>query len=512
MRPRFRPAREAAVHTRDTVMIPGDGLDRRTKIVGGVVVLGVIMSILDTTIVNVALESLSRDLQSPLSTIQWVVTGYLLALAMVIPLAGWMSERFGSKRVWMVSVALFAVGSMLCGVAPSDRWLLFFRVLQGFGGGMILPVSMTVLAQSAGPRHVGRVMSIIGVPTLLAPVLGPVIGGLIVDSVSWRWIFFVNLPVAALALPLAARLLPRDAGRDDAGPLDWRGFALLSPGLALIVFGLSEAETAGGIGAITIGPAIAGLLLVGLFAVHALRAARPLIDVALFRSRHFAAASVVTLTTGASLFGAMLIIPLYYQVDRGLSALDAGLLMAPQGIGAALAMPLAGRLTDRSGGGRVVLAGTIIVTLGTLPFVFVTAGTSHWLLAGALVVRGVGMGASMMPALAAAYSRLESVQVPRATSALNALQRVGGSIGTALLAVVLQQEVHAAAGAGANVFGASAPQGRGAAEPLAGAFGGTFGWAVAISALAIVPAALLALSERAGRAPLGAAAAGAAAG
>src|SRR5215212_7635613 len=182
-------------------------LGREVWIVATVVIVGVIMSILDTTIVNVALQTLSRELDAPLNTIQWVATGYLLALATVIPLTGWMSERFGSRRVWMTSVALFGLGSAFCGLAWSAESLIFFRVLQGFGGGMIMPVGMSVLTQTAGPHRVGRVMSVIGVPMLLGPILGPVIGGLIVDNTSWRWIFYVNVPIAILALVLATRVL-----------------------------------------------------------------------------------------------------------------------------------------------------------------------------------------------------------------------------------------------------------------------------------------------------------------
>ena len=331
-----------------------EGLSREVKIVAAVVVLGAIMSVLDTTIVNVALDRLSRDLHSPLSTIQWVSTGYLLSLAMVIPLAGWLTQRFGSKRVWMISVAVFAVGSALCGLAWSDGSLIFFRVLQGFGGGLIMPVGMSVLAQTAGPRHMGRVMSVIGVPMLLGPVLGPVIGGLIVDNAPWQWIFFVNVPIAAVALILAARLLKPDQGRAEVGRLDWLGVALLSPGLASLVFGLAETETSGGLGApIAWAPIAAGLVLIGLFVLHALRTPRPLIDMRMFGSIGFSAAAATTFLLGAALFGAMLLLPLYFQVDRGESALSAGLLMAPQGIGAALVMPLSGRLTDRIGGGRV---------------------------------------------------------------------------------------------------------------------------------------------------------------
>jgi MFS family permease len=443
---------------------PGGGLSREVRIVAGVVVLGVIMSVLDTTIVNVALDTLSRDLHSPLSTIQWVSTGYLLSLAMVIPLAGWLSERFGSKRVWMVSVAGFAVGSALCGIAWSAGSLIFFRVLQGFAGGLIMPVGMSVLAQTAGPRHMGRVMSVIGMPMLLGPVLGPVLGGLIVTSAPWQWIFYVNLPIAALALILAARLLSPDQGRADAGALDWLGVLLLSPGLAAVVFGLAETETSGGLGAtIAWGPIAAGMVLV-------------------------------------ALFGAMLLLPLYYQVDRGESALSAGLLMAPQGIGAALVMPISGRLTDRLGGGHVALFGITLMTLATIPLAGVGPTSSYAWLAIVLFVRGVGFGCSMMPAMASAYAVLRRDQVPEATSVLNTLQRVGGSIGTALLAVVLSDQAVATLGSGATSGGllqSLSPTVRAhVAAPLATAFGNTFWWAVGSSLVALIPVSVLVTTER----------------
>ncbi len=463
-----------------TAAPPDRGLDRGTLVVAGVVILGAIMSILDATIVNVALDALSRDLNAPLATIQWVTTGYLLSLAIVIPLAGWFSERFGSKRVWLISVALFGAGSAMCGLATSAGMLIAFRVLQGLGGGMIMPVSMSVLAQTAGPQHVGRVMSVVGVPMLLGPVLGPVIGGLIVSSTSWRWIFYVNVPIVIAALVLGTRVLQRGIGRADAGRLDWLGVALLCPGMAGIVFGLSETESHGGLAQPEAYlPMIVGAVLVALFARHGLRSARPLLDVRLFRSRHFAAAAGTTFLIGAAMFGSMLVLPLYYQVARGQDALGAGLLMAPQGIGAALAMPFSGRLVDRIGGGRVALAGCSILTLATVPFVFVGAHTSTVLLHGVLLVRGFGLGFAMMPAMAAAYSRLESVQVPRATSALNALQRIGGSIGTALLAVVLQRKARSTV-------------------EVATAFAHTFAWALGLTFLTLLPAAVLAWSERGG--------------
>jgi EmrB/QacA subfamily drug resistance transporter len=465
------------------------------------VIVGVIMSILDTTIVVVALETLSRELDAPLDTIQWVSTGYLLALAIVIPLTGWMSERFGAKRIYMVSVALFGIGSALCGLAWSAESLIFFRVLQGFGGGMIMPVGMSLMAQTAGPHRVGRVMSVVGVPMLLGPIFGPVIGGLIVENISWRWIFYVNLPIVVVALVLAQRLLHADQGRADAGRLDWRGLFLLSPGLAGVVFGLSESESHGGFtDPVVWGPIVAGVVLVALFVLHARGAPRPLLDMGLFRERAFSAAAATTFLVGAALFGAMIILPLYYQVSRGETALTAGLLMAPQGFGAALAMPLAGKLTDKVGGGVVASFGLVLATVGTLPFVMLNADTSYWLLGLILVVRGMGIGASMMPAMAAAYTTLSRAAVPRATSALNVINRIGGSLCTALLAVILQGQI-------ADVFGRRAGEGGGiarlpeaqrtrVAEPLANAFAHTFVWAALLSAVGIIPAVILAFAGR----------------
>ena len=473
-------------------------LEREVKIVAAVVIIGMFMAVLDTTIVNVALETLARDLGSPLSTIQWVSSGYLLSLAVVVPLAGWMTERFGSKRIWMISLTIFGLSSALCGIAWSDSSLIFFRVLQGFGGGMIMPVGISLLAQTAGPQHVGRVMSVVGIPILLAPILGPVVGGAIVGGASWQWIFYVNVPIAVIALVLAARLLGPDSGRADAGRLDWRGFVLLAPGLTGIVFGLSETETQGGIShPLALGPIVVGLALVCAFALYSYRAPRPLIDVRLFRSRSFSAATMTTFLAAAALFASFFVLPLYYQVARGSSPLEAGLMMAPQGLGAALALPFSGRLTDRIGAGPVVLFGTVVMTMGTLPFAFVGTHTSDPLLVAALVVRGIGLGSTIQPAIAGALAVLSSAEVPRATAALNAIQRTGGALGAALLAVVLEHQL-AMASSGSSAGGSAALDSiSGAANSnVATAFGNSFWWAVGLAVLAIVPAAILVRTQR----------------
>ena len=471
-------------------------LDRGVLVISSVVVLGSFMSILDATIVNVALASLSRELHSALHTIQWVATGYLVALAVVIPMTGWASERFGAKQLWLSVVALFVVGSALSGLAWSAESLIVFRVLQGLGGGMIIPAGMTILAETAGPQRVGRVMSVVGVPMLLAPVIGPVLGGVILAQLSWHWIFYVNVPIGILALVLGTRLLPRSQPK-PCDRLDLRGLLLLSPALAGISFGLSETAGSGGFtSAAAWVPIAAGVALVAAFVRHALRlrGRQPLLDLTLFRSGAFAAAAVTVLLIGAAIFGGLLLLPLYFQVDRGAGPLATGLLLAPQGLGAALAMPISGRLTDRVGGGGVTLLGLVVMTAATVPLALAGAHTSYLVTSTILFVRGIGQGFSLMPAMAAAYQTIARAAVPRATTALNAIQRIGSSIGTAALAVVLEAQIKG--GGLADVPGLSdgsvTPLSAGErariATPLAHAFDHTFWWTVAFTAVAIAPA------------------------
>jgi EmrB/QacA subfamily drug resistance transporter len=452
--------------------------------VAGVVILGMIMSILDTTIVNVALRTLGHDLHSTISQIQWVVTGYLLSLAAVIPLTGWASRRFGAKRVYLVSLVLFTAGSALCAVAASTTTLVIFRVLQGFGGGMIMPVGQLIMAQVAGPKRMGRVMGIVAMPAMMGPILGPVIGGTILEYFHWSWIF---------AFALAWRMLPHtDSGH--AGRLDAVGLVLMSGASSALVYGLSELGTAGtSLGAPqVVGPIVAGIVLAVLFCLHALRVERPLLDVRLYANRVFAAASLTTFGLGAALFGAMILVPYYYQSVRHESVIVTGLLTGPQGLGMLLVMPLAGRFSDRFGGGRVALAGVSVLSLSTIPLAFIGAHTSVVYLSLVLVLRGVGIGFSFMPAMTAAFASLRSDQLSDATPQLNVVQRIGGAIGVAVLAVVLQratEHAHTVAG-------------------LAGGYGTAFWWSVGICVASLIPCLVLLRAENP-RAKVGRAAANA---
>jgi EmrB/QacA subfamily drug resistance transporter len=470
-----------------------DRVDPATWRIAGTITVGGIMTSIDTTVVNVALDSVAHQFHTPVTRVQWVATGYLLALAISIPLSGWASERFGGRRVWIASSAMFLAGSMLAGLAWSIDSLIFFRILQGLGGGMIMPVGQTLVTRAAGPAQLGRVMGVLGVQQLLGPVLGPLIGGALVEHAGWRWIFYVNVPIGAIAIAAALRYLPR-ARPQPAERLDLRGFLLLSPGLAAVVYGLATiSESRGSPEPRSIVPIVLGAGLVTLFVLHARGARNPLVDVRLFLGRPFSAGVATTFCIGMSLFGALFVLPLYYQGVRGQGPLNAGLLMAPQGIGAAVMMPFAGRLTDRLGAGRVVPVGLALVVAGTLPFALGGTSIPFPLLALALVVRGVGLGASTMPAMAGAYASLDEDAVARASSILNVMKRLGGSIGVALLAVVLERRLPGTAGA--------VSERAGPASVAAGAFTETFWWVLAFSAVALIPAAFLPRRPAAAREP-----------
>jgi len=459
---------------------------------GIVVVLGTIMSILDTTIVAVALHTLSGDFHVNVATIQWVTTGYLLSLAVVIPVSGWAVHRFGAKPVYMISLACFVVGSALCGVAWSATSLIFFRVLQGVGGGMIMPVGQSIMARAAGPQRMGRVMGIIGVPQLLGPILGPVLGGVIVSNTSWRWIFFVNVPIGLVALWLSRTYLIKSPG-DRAHRFDLLGFLLLSPGLALIVYGLSEVGTVGGFrGASVWDSLIGGVVLSALFVVRSIRAPEPLIEMRLFKDRTFSVSSIGIFLTGATLYGTMFLLPFYYQVVRGDPAWKAGLLMAPQGIGAAMVMRYAGALSDRRGPRYVAAVGMSLLALGTLVYTSVTATSSYVLLAGALIVRGIGLGFGMMPVFAASYRNLTHADVPKATSATSIVRQIGGSLGVAIFAVVLQTQIaQRFPTTGAELQSGLIRPTLHDLQSIAGAFRHSFWWSFGTCVLAIVPALFL---------------------
>ena len=437
-----------------------------------VLLTGVLAVVLDTTIVNVALDTLGRDLHVPVSTIQWVTTGYLLALGVAVPVTGWLTDRFGGKRIWLAALTLFLLGSIGSSLAGDAPTLIACRVVQGVGGGLMLPVMTTLLVQATGGRNLGTATAFISLPALLGPILGPFAGGLIVQHLSWRWIFWVNVPFCVAGLLLAWRLMPAFPGSGRAR-LDAVGLALASPGIAAVVFGLARVGAEGGFGHPSVlVPILLGLALLVVFTVRARSlGGRALVDVRLFRLSSFGAATGLLFLSGFALYGALLLVPLYFQQVRGFSPVSAGLFIAAQGVGILGSRSLAGRLTDRIGTRWVAFTGLAVVAAATVPFALATATTDRWWLTAVLVVRGLGLGAVTIPVMAAAYYGLERTEVPHASILTRTAQQIGGSFGTAVLAVVLEHYATTRA--------------------LPDAFDIAFWWSIAFTAAALLLALLL---------------------
>jgi EmrB/QacA subfamily drug resistance transporter len=455
-------------------------LDRSVLAIGGVIVLGALMAMIDVTVVNVALDRLIIEFGTSLDTMQWVATGYTLALATVIPLSGWASDRFGTRRMYLTAVALFAAGSALAGTAWSAESLILFRVLQGFGGGMLVPLSMTILTKAAGPRRIGRLTAVLGIALQLGPIVGPVLGGWLIDDVSWRSIFYLNVPIGALTLILGARILPNDDPR-PAQRLDVLGLLLLSPGLAALIYGLSQVPSHEGFAHPQVYlPAGAGAILVLTFLWHAAHAAQPLIDLKLFRNRAFWMATLTLALFVIAFFGTLLLYPLYFQQVRGEGALHAGLLLAPQGIGVMVMMSFAGRLVDRGHAARLVPLGIVVIIAVTAFFTRLSATTSYGMIGVALFAMGLGMGMVGMPNMSIALKAVLPQDIARASTSLGIIQQVGASIGTAMLSVVLFNEVR----------DRLTPEQAGPlpAPVLADAYASTFGWALLLLVVSLIPA------------------------
>ncbi|MGN9837093.1 MDR family MFS transporter [Nonomuraea sp. H19] len=450
-------------------------LDPEVVRLAWILVVGAVAPLLDSTIVTVVLHTLGRDLTARVSDLQWVSTGYLLAVAMVIPVSGWAVDRFGGRRLWLAALLLFLAGSLLCGLAWNIGSLIAFRILQGVGGGLMLPTLQTLLIRAANGRALGRLMAVVTLPALVGPILGPVIGGLIADHLSWRWIFFVNVPVCLAAAALAWLWLP-DAPPVDVTGLDVTGLLLLSPAVAALVYGLARGGDVGGFAHVAVlVPVAAGAVLAAAFGHRSLRAANPLIDLRLFRIGSFRASVALLFVSGLALYGSMLLLPLYYQQVRGQSVVATGLMLIPQGLGSLLARGFAG-LTDRLGPRPIVLAGAALTAVGTLPFALAGPHTSALVLATALVVRGLGMSAANMAIMVGAFQGLDRTRIPHASTTTRTAQQLGGSFGTGVLAGVLQHQLatHPATTAGQSA-----------------AYGRTFFCALALTALALLLGLLL---------------------
>jgi EmrB/QacA subfamily drug resistance transporter len=419
-----------------------DRLDPKIWKTIGVVLLGPLMAQMDSTIVNVSLSNIRESLHATIASAQWIISGYLLALALMLPLNGWLVDRLGAKKLYLWCFSLFTLTSAFCGAAHTMDQLICARLLQGIAGGILAPLTQMMIARLAG-KHMARVIGYAATPVLLAPTFGPIVAGAVLKYASWPWLFYVNLPVGLLAVILAVVLLPAEKISARKRPFDLLGFILISPGLACVLYGIEQTSHHEGNGFL-----VGGLLLLGAFIWHAIRLkSKALIDLALFKIQIFTVATVTQFLSNGVMYAGQFLVPLYLTLGCGLSAEKIGWLMAPFGLGMMCLYPFMGSITDKLGCRAVAVAGAILNILGTVPFIFMARGQASvpWIMIS-LVARGMGQGATGIPTIAAAYASVPREMLGLATTAINIVQRLGGPVATTILALVVASGTAPAAG------------------------------------------------------------------
>ncbi len=405
-------------------------------LVGITFVLGLVMQILDVTVLNVALATLGREFDVGAGVLQWVLTGYMVSLAVFIPASGWIADRFGSKRAFLSAVVIFTFASVLCGLAPNVWALIGARVLQGVGGGMLVPVGQAMLFRAFPPHERAKASAVLAIPITVAPMLGPLIGGVLVQFASWRWIFFINVPVGALALTFTVLFL-REERQERPGAFDVPGFVLAGAGLAMLLVGLEQSAGSGWSSPASWAPLAASALLIGALAWRELSVRQPMLDLRLLRDRMFGTGNALLMCMTGAMFSVLFLTPLYVQNVRDGSPTLAGMVLMPQAVSMLLVTQVVSRVYGRIGPRRLILAGFGVQFLVGLGLQTLTETTPFWWLIACLTVQGVAMALLMTPVQTATFARIASASMGRASSLFNSGRQVAMALGTAIVATVL---------------------------------------------------------------------------
>jgi EmrB/QacA subfamily drug resistance transporter len=412
-------------------------------VVAFVVVIGVFMSILDQTIVNIAIPSLQTAFGADLHDVQWVLTGYILTQGVFTPTAAYFANTLGTKRFYIICLTAFTLGSALCGLAWSLPILIFFRVLQGAGGAALFPLSITMLYSEFPPNERGIAIGFFGIPALLAPAIGPTLGGYLVTYVGWRAIFYINVPFGILGVLLVLFLI-RESPTVPGLRFDILGFLFAGVGLALTLYGLSDASTDGWGSAKVIGSLAGGLLILAIFVtielIQANSGGQPLLDLRLFRNGPFSTSMIANVFVTFSLFGGIFLLPIYLQSIRGLSAFQSGLLLLPQALASMLSVLVGGRLVDRIGVRAVVIPGLILLGIGTWLLTTTTLYSPFWWLQVVFILRGLGLGLCIQPLTVSALAEIPPRQLAQGSSISTVIRSVSSSLGIAVLATLVQTQ------------------------------------------------------------------------
>jgi EmrB/QacA subfamily drug resistance transporter len=416
------------------------------RIIAVIYVVAMFMTIMDATIVYVALPAIARSFAVSPAATDGVVVGYLVSLAVWIPASGWVGDRFGTKRTFLAAISLFTVASVLCGLSQSVLELVLFRVLQGAGGGMLTPVGMAMLYRAFPPAQRARLARILVIPTVMAPALGPLVGGALVDNLSWRWVFFVNVPIGIAALIFSALMLTEH--RERAGErFDMPGFVLAAAGFGVFLFALSEAATLGWTSPVIVVAAVAGAALIAALVWVELHADQPMIDFRLLGSRLFGLANLTSLFASAGFLGLLFAAPIWLQTGRGLSAFVSGSSTAPEALGVLVSSQLVGRLYPRIGPRRLVSGGLIGVTVATLLLAVLMDG-NLWLFRAVMFAIGVGWAYVVISMNAGAFAQVSPRDTGRAAALYNAQRQLASAVGVAALATIIGSQTSATSFAG----------------------------------------------------------------
>jgi EmrB/QacA subfamily drug resistance transporter len=405
-------------------------------LVAAVFVAGVFMDLLDTSSVNVALPELSRQFDASVNQIEWVVVGYLLALAVSIPASGWIGDRFGTKRIYLFALATFTAASVLCGAADSLTQLTVFRILQGIGGGMLVPVGTAMLYRAFPPIERAKATTILMLPVVLAPALGPLVGGWFVTYHSWRWIFYLNVPVGVAAFALGAVGL-REHREPAAGRFDLAGFVLSGSGLSAVLFALSRGPSEGWGAPSVVAPAAGGLLAFAALIWVETHVDEPMLALRLLRERMFRRANIVTMLSFSAFVGLLFLMPLFFQELLGMTAIESGLAVFPQAVGMVLTGQVCGRLYHSIGPRRLLVFGLTSMSAVSLSLLLVDFETSIWTIRLIMFGRGLALGFVFVPIQAAGYANVAPADTGRASAIFASLRQISASLGVAILATVL---------------------------------------------------------------------------
>ncbi len=401
-----------------------------------VFVAAMFMSIMDSTIVNVALPTLSRQFNTSGTAVDAVIVGYLVSLAVIIPASGWLGDRLGTRRIFLFALALFTLASALCGQANSLNTLIAFRILQGIGGGAMTPVGTAMLYRTFPPAQRIQVSRILNIPTALAPATGPVFGGLLIDKLSWRWVFYVNVPIGILALIFGILFL-QEYHREDVKAFDMVGFILAGVGLALAMYALSEGPNYGWTSAGILISGVAGLVILAIFVMIELRSTHPMLDLRMFRNRIFRTCNLISLFSGAGFLGLLYAAPLFLQLARGASALTSGLTTFPEAIGVLIATQISTRLYPTIGPRRLIFGGLFGVSIVMALMSLIGQDTDLWFMRGLMLLAGAGMAFSFSSTQAAAFATISPAETGQASALYTAQRQIGAALGVAFISTVI---------------------------------------------------------------------------